>query len=208
MAGEVAEEDAVMAALLELARRRAEEKVQEAKKRAEEIVEEARREAERIIEARRARALREMEEEIERKRSAAEVDARKILMEVETRYVQEAIDRAKDALNEVVAGKYPGVDYREVLASLAEEAVRGVGGAEVYLIGREADREILGEIAADLSKKLGVAVRVDETTLRIVGGVVARDPQDKKRFYNTIEGRLRRVQEEKFHEIADLLFGR
>ncbi|HDI86051.1 MAG TPA: hypothetical protein ENF83_01420 [Candidatus Korarchaeota archaeon] len=208
MVGEVAEEDAVMAALLELARRRAEEKVQEAKKRAKEIVEGARREAERIIEARRARALREMEEEIERKRSAAEVDARKILMEVETRYVQEAIDRAKDALNEVVEGKYPGVDYREVLARLAEEAVRGVGEEEVYLMGREADRGILREIAEDLSKKLGVTVKVDETALRIVGGVVARDAQDKKRFYNTIEGRLRRVQEEKFHEIAALLFGR
>ncbi len=208
MPGEVREEDAVMTALLELARRRAEEKVEEARKRAEEIIEDARREAERIIEARRARAMREMEEEIERKRSAAEVDARKILMEVETRYVQEAIDRAKDALNEVVEGEYPGVDYREVLRSLAEEAVRGVGEAEVYLMGREADREILKEIAADLSKELGMTVKVDETTLKIVGGVVARDAQDKKRFYNTIEGRLRRVQEEKFHEVAALLFGR
>jgi len=208
VAGEVREEDAMMTALLEPAKRRAEEKIEEARKRAREIIEDAKREARRIIEARRVRALREMEEEIERKRSAAEVDARKVLMEVKMRYVQEAIERAKDALNEVVAGKSTGMDYREVLANLAEEAVRGVGEAEVYLMGREGDREILRHVAADLSKKLGVTVKVDEKTLRIIGGVVARDAQDKKRFYNTIEGRLRRVQEEKFHEIAALLFGR
>ena len=176
MVAETREEDAVVAALLELARRRAEDKVEEARARAQEIIEEARKEAERILAARREKALREMEEEISRRKSAAEVEARKLIMDVKARYVG--------------------------------EAVKGMGSDEVYLMGREADRQLLEQIAERLSSKLGVKVRVDDNPIRTVGGVVARDAQDRRRFYNTLEGRLREVQETKIHEISDILFGR
>lgn len=208
MVAETREEDAVVAALLELARRRAEDKVEEARARAQEIIEEAKKEAERILAARREKALREMEEEISRRKSAAEVEARKLIMDVKARYVGEAIEKAREMLHDIVAGRDSRFNYAEVLERLAEEAVKGLGSDEVYLMGREADRQLLEQIAERLSSKLGVKVRVDDNPIRTVGGVVARDAQDRKRFYNTLEGRLRDVQETKIHEISDILFGR
>ncbi len=199
--------EAVVTAILGLAKQKAEEKIEEARIRAEEIVEEARRQAEEIIRSRRERAEREMRDELSRRESAAELEAKKIIMRIKAEYIKKAFDAAREELAAVSSGKRAEYDYRVIIKGLARQAIESINSGSVVIMGRDADLEILREVAAELEQEMGVKVEVDRRGLNTIGGVVVRDEEDTVRYYNTFEGRLRRVWEEGYGDILEILFG-
>ncbi len=196
---------AIVDAILRIARDRAEAIKKEAQKRAQEILERAKLEAEEILRSRREKAEREIREELARRRSAAEVEAAQIVLRTKAEIINELFERVRDRLEAIAEGKDEKWNYKEVLVNLALEGAKALGEKEVVLMGREKDRKLLEEVAKELSSK-GIKASVDEKSIPITGGLVVRDLADSKRFYNTFDGRLRAYREEKEVELLEKLF--
>ncbi len=200
---EVADSQAIVRAILKVAEDRAGAIVGEARRRAKEIVESAKKEAEQIVRTRRERAEREMKEEIARRRSAAEVEANQRILRAKKEVIDNLIRILQERLQSIADGEDPNWDYHEILRNYCLEGIKALGEGEIYLIGREKDRELLERIA----KELGAKVKVDPRSLPIIGGVVLRDSRDERRYYNTFDGRLRDYLERKMPYIIERIFG-
>ncbi|RLG47230.1 MAG: hypothetical protein DRO06_03155 [Thermoproteota archaeon] len=203
----MSEGEAVATTIVVLARERAEEILEDARRRAEEILEDARRQAREIIEMRRKKAEAEAKEEAARKRSAAEVKARKIVMEAEKECLEEFRRRVLEEIRLVVERRHERYDYREVLRALIGEGLRAMRGraSKVYVLCRREDRGIVEEIISGIRD---VEVILDEASVPIMGGVILRNEDDTVRYYNTLEGRVERILEEKASELMRELIGR
>jgi vacuolar-type H+-ATPase subunit E/Vma4 len=176
--------------------------LEEARRRAREIVESAKKEAEQIVRARRERAEREMREEIARRRSAAEVEANQRILRTKKEIIDNLIRMLQERLQSIADGEDPNWNYHEILRNYCLEGIKALGEGEIYLIGREKDRELLEKIAKELKN-----VKVDPRSLPIIGGVVLRDSRDERRYYNTFDGRLRDYLERKMPYIVERIFG-
>ncbi len=196
---------AIVDAILRIARDRAEAIRKEAQKRAQEILEKAKLEAEEILKSRRERAEKEVREELSRRRSAAEVEANQILLRTKAEIINELFEKVRERLEAIAEGRDEKWNYKDVLISLALEGAKALGEKEVVLMGREKDRKLLEEVAKELSSK-GIRATVDERAVPILGGLVIRDVADTRRYYNTFDGRLRAYREEKEVELLKKLF--
>jgi vacuolar-type H+-ATPase subunit E/Vma4 len=199
---ETADSQAIVRAILKVAEDRAGAILEEARRRAREIVESAKKEAEQIVRARRERAEREMREEIARRRSAAEVEVNQRILRTKKEIIDNLIRMLQERLQSIADGEDPNWNYREILRNYCLEGIKALGEGEIYLIGREKDRELLEKIAKELKN-----VKVDPRSLPIIGGVVLRDSRDERRYYNTFDGRLRDYLERKMPYIVERIFG-
>ncbi len=198
--------EAIVRAILKMAEDRARVIRKEAEKRASEIIESAKKEAERIIRTKRERLERELREEIARKRSAAEVEASQLILKTKTELLNELFRRVSQKLVTVSEGQDPNWKYEDLLVKYALEGAKILGEKRVYLMGREKDKELLEKVSKELSKR-NIEASVDDRAIPVIGGVVVRDKDDKKRYYNTFDGRFRAYKEAKEIELIQRLFG-
>ncbi|MEM0017032.1 MAG: V-type ATP synthase subunit E family protein [Candidatus Korarchaeum sp.] len=203
---EAKDSEAIVRAILKIAEDRAEAVIKEAQRRANEILESAKKEAEQIIKSRREKLEREIRDEITRRRSAAEVEANQIVLRAKREVVESLIRLVQERLQRIADGDDPSFNYRELLRRYCIEGIRALGDKEVYLVGREKDREILLEISEELEGE-GIRARVDPRGLPIIGGVVVKDSRDERRYYNTFDGRLRNYVESKMSHLVERIFG-
>lgn len=203
---EAKDSEAIVRAILKIAEDRAEAMIKEARKRANDILESAKKEAEHIIKSRKEKLEREIRDEITRRRSAAEVEANQIILRAKREIVENLIRSVQERLQRIADGDDPSFNYRELLRKYCIDGIRALGDKEVYLVGRERDREILIEISEELEKE-GIRARVDPKGLPIIGGVVVRDSRDERRYYNTFDGRLRSYLERKMSYLVERIFG-
>ncbi len=200
------ESQAIIEAIMKIAKDKADAIRKEAEKRAKEIIESAKREAEEILRSRRERAEREMREEISRRRSAAEVEANQIILRTKSKIVDELFRRIYKRLVDIADGNDPNWNYEEILERYSIIGANALGEKEVLLMGRGKDKDLLEKVAKKLSSK-GIKASVDDRGIPTIGGVVVRDAKDEKRYYNTFDGRLRAYKEMKEVEIIEKLFG-
>lgn len=199
--------EAIVEAILKMAEDRADAIRREAEKRAKEIIESAKREVEQILRMRRERMEREIKEEIARKRSAAEVEANQIILTAKSDILREFLRRVHERLATIAEGQDPNWNYEDILVKYSLEGAKVLGekGREVYLMGREKDRPLLEKVAKELERR-GIKATVDDRPVPAIGGVVVRDVNDERRYYNTFDGRLRAYREAKEMEIVSKLF--
>ncbi len=198
--------EAIVEAILKMAEDRARAIRREAEKRASEIIESAKKEADRIIKTKRERIERELREEVARKRSAAEVEANQLILRTKTELLNELFRRVNQKLAVISEGQDPNWKYGEILVKYSLEGANNLGEKRIYLMGREKDRKLLEEISKELKEK-GIDASVDNNALPIIGGVVIRDEDDTRRYYNTFDGRFRAYKEAKEIELIQRLFG-
>ena len=180
----MSEGEAVATTIVVLARERAEEILEDARRRAEEILEDARRRAEEIIEMRRRKAEVEAREEAARRRSAAEVRARKIVMEAERECLEEFRRRVMEEIRLVVEGRHERYNYRDVMRALMAEGLRAMEGraARVRVMCRREDRGLVEEILREMGS---AEVTLDEESVPIMGGVILRSEDDTCLLYTS-----------------------
>ena len=198
--------EVIVNAILSMAKRRAEEIIEEAKKEAERIIEEARREAERIMMAKREKAEREAAEEAMRRKSVAEIEAKKILMEAKKSILREIEARIEEELAKISDGKGK-INYEEVLERYIKEGINVLGSKVVYVASREKDKEMIKKISERISKEMNVEIRLDDRSIQSLGGVIMRNEDDSIRFYGTFEGRLRDYFDRNQRRILDIILG-
>jgi vacuolar-type H+-ATPase subunit E/Vma4 len=181
--------------------------IAKAEARAERILENARQEEARI-ESDVDRHLRtivgsELRAVHDRIVGRANLDGRKMVMEVKMELLDTVFEYAREKLEAMA--KKGGADYQEVVKKLISEAVEAMGEDELIVSSNKADNGFLKKTLSELSKELGVSLRLDDKPIDAMGGVIVKNPRGTKVYYNTLEGRLSKVSGSKASEVAEKL---
>lgn len=182
------------------------------------IIEEARAEAQKIIssaEAKSAELLKatfEPEALARRRRilSTSELEGRRKLIKTKDELVSQVFQKAFEQLKKMA--EEGGNKYYEFLYNLILEAAREIG--EETLVAKVNQRDYqytnsnLKSIEERLSKDLGMKVKLklSEEKYDGVGGVILGNEDGSKTYYNTIEGRIRRLEDTLRIQVGKILF--
>jgi len=140
----------------------------------------------------------------------ANVEGKKMLVEVREQAISRGFDEAEKRLIRIAAGEDESTDYWELVKRLIVEGCSLIGGREFLVSANERDtrrlREGSDEVKELLNKTLGGDIDlVVEAPIECIGGVVVRNREGTKIFYNTLEGRLLKVRRRIEAEIAEVL---
>ncbi len=133
----------------------------------------------------------------------ANLDGRKMVMEVKMELLDTVFEYAREKLEAMA--KKGGADYQEVVKKLISEAVEAIGEDELIVSSNKADNSFLKKILSELTKELGVSLRLDAKPIDAMGGVIVKNQRGTKVYYNTLEGRLSKVRGSKASEVAEKL---
>ena len=138
---------------------------------------------------------------------SAELEGRKILMEARQKLLSKVFEEAERRL-EIMAG-IMGSDYTDILVKMISESISAIGGDEFMVAANERDlafhKKNLSTINVDLKKTLGGIIKLDEEPIEIIGGVVVRNTDATKTYYNTLRGTLEKVRSRIEAEVAEIL---
>ncbi len=178
----------------------------EAKARADRILEKARQEEARIRKdtERHLRTIvgSELRAVHDRIVGRANLEGRKKVMEAKMELLDKVFNSAREKLE---ATKESGEDYQEVVKKLIYEAAEAIGEDELIVSSNEADQGFLKKTLPELSKELGVSLKLDSKPIDTMGGVIVKNLDATKVYYNTLEGRLLKVRQSKASEVAEKL---
>jgi len=140
----------------------------------------------------------------------ANVEGRKMLLEVREEVISRGFDEAEKKLIHIAAGEDKSKDYWDILKKLIVEACSSIGGREFLISANKRDTRRLkrrsNEVKKLLKKTLGEDIDiVFEEPIECFGGVVVRNKEGTKIFYNTLEGRLLGVRRRIEAEISEVL---
>lgn len=140
----------------------------------------------------------------------AQLEGRKNLLLARQSILVGVFDDVLERLRGIAREDDADFDRGETLIALIKEAAAAIGGEEFIVSGNEADlkylKKNLGKVSKALKKTIGESkVSLDSEPLDIVGGVVVRNSDGTKTYYNTFEGRLASVRARLESEIAESL---
>ena len=179
----------------------AEEKATKIIKSAEAEVERIKVESERQIISLVGSELRAVNDRIV---GSAELEGRKMLMLTRQGLLSEVFEEAERRLVDLAESMGP--DYTEILGKMILESASAIGGEEFIVTANERDlaylKKNLKTINMDLKKALGGAIKLEDQPVDITGGVVVRNDDATKTYYNTLKGKLDNVRSRIEAEVA------
>jgi len=191
-----------------IAQEEAKEMIQEAKGRAEEIIENAKKEAtvikKQILDEARNEAEKEKVREISRKKLGLKMD----YLETREAVIEELVVEAQSELQKFTKSK----KYPSFLNDLVQTSGISIGGGDLLVELRKEDKahfskESLSKIAKDISKITGVDtdLKVADNDLNALGGIRVVRSDGSLFVDNTFEQRLIRSEEKTRVELLDVL---
>ena len=140
----------------------------------------------------------------------AQLEGRKNLLLARQAILTGVYDEVMERLTGIARRDDTDFDKGGILIALIKEAAEEVGGEEFIVSGNEADLDYLGKNLGNVSMALKQSigenkVSLDSEPLDIGGGVVVRNSDGTKTYYNTFEGRLASVRARIESEIAESL---
>jgi vacuolar-type H+-ATPase subunit E/Vma4 len=182
----------------------------DAEKRAEEILKAAEAERARINTETDRQILQLMGSELKTVRDRiigqTELEGRKALMTARAEMLSKVYSQVENRLKDVVEVKSEDHDYGVILNKLIKEGVLAIGGNEFIVSANKRDMEYLRKNLKKIGEILeGMTLKLDEKPVKILGGVVIKNPMGDKVYYNTLEGRLERVRRIMEARIAEKL---
>jgi len=184
---------------------RAEEKTIKIVASAEEEVEKIRAESEKQIISLVGSELRAVSDRIV---GSAELDGRRMLMQTRQELLSKVFEAAERRLEEMAEGMKS--DYTTILVKLISESASAIGGQVFFVTANERDltylKKNLKTINRNLKKDLGdKTIKLEDEPIDITGGVVVRNDDATKTYYNTLKGRLDNVRSRIEAEVAQIL---
>jgi len=181
---------------------KAEEKARKIIESAEEEVEKIKAESEKQIISLVGSELRAVNDRIV---GSAGLEGRKMLMMARQKILSEVFEEAERRLGELAKGMGP--DYTTTLVKMISESVSAMGGEEFIVTANDRDlayiKKNLKTINRDLKQTLGGgAIKIEDEPIDITGGVVVRNNDATKTYYNTLKGRLDNVRSRIEAEVA------
>jgi vacuolar-type H+-ATPase subunit E/Vma4 len=177
--------------------------VEDARARAEGI----RQAAEAQSESRRQEILAQAKREVEPLRSqaiaSAQLQAQRLGLESRETMLNQVFSAAREALTS--AAEWP--DYPEILRRLIREAVANLAADEISLhADAQTQQHLSADFLVEMGKQLGAQLRRGEV-LDGAAGIVAETPDGHRRYRNTLDARLQRLQESLRAPVYRLLRG-
>lgn len=180
-------------------------------------------------------AQREANEIIKHAERIAEAEVNKMLTERASRLrskligkalleVKEQIIKAKqeifntiekkleDEIKRIVEGKNNKYDYYKVLLFFIMESVKAINESNIIILANERDANLLKKNLSSIKQKLErelnrpLTITVSDNYIKNIGGVIVRNAAGTKVYYNTLEGRMKRILEKYRVRINKLLF--
>jgi len=180
----------------------------------DEIIADARRQAERTVSRARqeaqesaAKGKADAEKEHRQAQAAGKAEAERrsglivatVPIEV-SRKRAAAVEAVLKSIHDEAAGRIAsrdGINYREIVANLAADAVRHMEGEKFVLQVSEGDRGALGgDFTGEVRRRAGreaVQVAIEPGAAKVSGGVIVRDADGRQMWDNSFEARLQRT---------------
>lgn len=125
-----------------------------------------------------------------------ELENRKKLMLAREETLQQIYTEAETKLKEASSDK----KYYGILVKLIAEAMKAIGGDEFIISANDADlahfKKEYKKLEAEVQKAVDskVTFKLDETPIATIGGVIVRNTDGTKVYYNTFEGRIKKAR--------------
>jgi V/A-type H+-transporting ATPase subunit E len=181
----------------------AEQVLAEAKTKAEGIKQRAQKQAE----AERAKILEQASVEAERVRSQViatnQLKARTMLLEQREKLLEEVFDTAEERLSSVLRGS----DYEEIAQRLLRESLLQLGsGTAVVRADKETMNSLTKSVLENMSEKTQMQIRLGKSLEKGLG-VTAETEDGRRQYDNTLETRLKRMQDTLRASVYRILMG-
>ncbi|MBS7630357.1 hypothetical protein KEJ47_02080 [Candidatus Bathyarchaeota archaeon] len=140
----------------------------------------------------------------------ANLEGRRTLMSAREEVLSALYDEAMFRLEAIAEGRDTKIRYGEVLKKLLIEAISAIGGEEFIVSVNKRDYAFLKENLADIKEEMkeyvgDVIIRLDAKTIDAIGGVIIRNPEETKIYYNTLDARLLKARRKTESEVAKIL---
>jgi vacuolar-type H+-ATPase subunit E/Vma4 len=207
MGSVVGDVDALKSKILQQAREQAAETLDRAKRVSERDMVYARQEAEEIRSQQRARIQPTVEMEKRKTIAAAEMEARRRLLEKKEELVSRIFAEAEKKLNELQGSEA----YMSVVFKLIEEGIASIGKDVIIEFGEEDKSaftpEAMSWIESRVKKSLGEDFHLRFRCLgdKISAGVIVRSRDGRAIIDNSFSGRLKRLREELRGKVSEML---
>jgi V/A-type H+-transporting ATPase subunit E len=182
----------------------AEKKSKEMLESAEEEVAKIKAESEKQVVSLMGSELRAVNDRI---LGGAELEGRKMLMMTRQNLLSEVFNETESRLNKMAEDM--GSDYTVILRKMISESVSAIGGEEFIVSANKRDLEYLKEnlrtINKDLNENFNSSIELNDEPIDIKGGVVVRNTDATKTYYNTLKGKLDNVRSRIEAEVAEIL---
>jgi vacuolar-type H+-ATPase subunit E/Vma4 len=185
------------------ARAEAEQLLSEARSKAEMIrkqsLEQAEAERKRIFET----ATREMERQQSQVTSSAQLNARTTILSGREELLDDVFEKARSQLDSMQQWR----DYPEVARALVRDGLIRLRSEAVRIrADRKTQSVLTGQILSDLSKELNIRLEMGEPLEQEVG-VILETLDGRRQYNNTLETRLKRVQNSLRAPVYHILMG-
>jgi len=185
------------------AREEADQILADAQARAEDIRQQAQAQADTERQTILQRARQEAETLCSHAAAAAQLEAQTLKLKRR----EQLLERVFVAARQQLASAPGWPDYEQIARRLVHEAVERLGADEVLVRADEGTQRVLGDkMLADLRKELGVDLRIGAPLTRGTG-LVLETPDGHRRYDNTLETRLARMQDGLRAPVYHILMG-
>jgi len=156
--------------------------------------EDTRRQAEEQAKAKRKVILQRAQREAETLHSHAAAAAQLEAQTLRLKRREQLLERVFASARQQLASAPQWPDYEQIVRHMVREAVKRLGADEVLVRADERTRRVLGDdVLADLGKETGVHLRASDPLAQGTG-LVLETPDGHRRYDNTLETRLARMQ--------------
>lgn len=193
--------------ILKQAQERAAETLDRARRVSERDLVYTREEAEEIISQQRAKVRLMAEIEKRKALAAAEMEARRKLLEKKEQLVSRIFTEAEDRLEELRGSEA----YGSVISKMIEEGVAGIGRDVIIEFGEKDEGIFTPEAISSIESRVTKSLREDfQLEFSCVGnsisaGVIIRSSDGRMLIDNSFSGRLKRLKEELRGEVSEML---
>lgn len=185
------------------ARGEADQILADAQARAEDIRQQAQAQADTERETILQRARQEAGTLRSHAAAAAQLEAQTLKLKRREQLLERVFAEARQQLASAL--QWP--DYEQIARHLVREAAKRLGADEVLVRADEGTRKVLeDDVLADLGEELGMHLRAGELLAQGTG-VVLETPDEHRRYDNTLETRLARMQDGLRAPVYHILMG-
>ncbi len=190
------------------------ERVTKAEERAKKILKSAQEEVERIKDESEKQILSLVGSDLRASRDRilgrAELEGRRSMMDARQRVLSHVFDEISKRLKDISDGKDKKVDYSEILVNLITEAAMAIGDEELIVSANESDLKYLGKNLGNINTQLKATlgectVKLADESIDVIGGVIVRNRDGTKTYYNTLDGRLESMKTKFAAQVAEIL---
>jgi len=201
--------EVIKSRILAKGQQEAEKIIAEAQKKAEEIVATAQRTSDEIVTEKIMPQIA-----ITRRRilASARLKGRTLMLQTKNEAIDKVFKLCEERLRNVAAGTDRQHNYQELLIKLLCEAARRLEEHNLVITSDQNTLTYLKnntkQIEATMTKNLGsqVNLKIENSPYDCIGGVVVRNSNSTKTFYNTLDGRLLTIKQTLTGRVADILF--